>query len=421
LYNAILTRGHFPIAYKQADVILIPKPGKDKTNPANLRPISLTSVMGKNFERIINRRLQHKIETEELISASQAGFRPGKNTSTNLISIATNHALSTNSKKCRSITLSFDQEKAFDRMWHEGLVTDLLESGHWDPLTLRLIWSYLHDRRIRVFVNNRTPSQWKCTSAGTPQGGILSPTLYILRMEALLSAAYPEPMNPYSYADDLQLHSSNRTDEVVDQTLQVGLDLLEDTCREKRMKINPPKSGVLQVTRSRCPPPNLTIFGGPIPQVKEMKLLGVIFNSAGSASSHVKYLTKKTRNIVNSLRRLRKFPSLATAAYNCMLVPSVTYASAAWSASLTNDQLKQIRRIQDNAIKSMLGLPLWISSRYARAEAHERGLKLTDLMQQLTITARKELNSQGGENLTYQGHNHRLKGVAFPASILEQV
>lgn len=160
-------------------------------------------------------------------------------------------------------------------------------------------------------------------------------------------------MNPFGYADDLQLHSSNRTDQDVDGTVQDGMDTLEDTCREKRMI-------PLSSTRSHD-------FRRTDPTSERDETLG----SAGSASSHVKYLTTKTRNIVNNLRRLQMFPTLAAVAYTCMLVPSVTYASAAWSASLTNDQLKQIRRIQDNALQSMLGLPLWISSRYARAEVVE--------------------------------------------------
>lgn len=67
--------GTIPQQWKHAQVILIPKPGK-KLEVANLRPISLTSCLGKLYERVINKRLQDHLENNDLMPHNVFGFRP---------------------------------------------------------------------------------------------------------------------------------------------------------------------------------------------------------------------------------------------------------------------------------------------------------------------------------------------------------
>ena len=57
IYNSCLKTGYFPNAWKQAKVVMLPKPGKDLTKPTSYRPISLLPAMGKIFERIVASRL----------------------------------------------------------------------------------------------------------------------------------------------------------------------------------------------------------------------------------------------------------------------------------------------------------------------------------------------------------------------------
>ena len=62
IYNSCLKTGYFPMAWKQAKVIMLPKPGKDLTKPTSYRPISLLPAIGKVFERIIASRLSTFLE-----------------------------------------------------------------------------------------------------------------------------------------------------------------------------------------------------------------------------------------------------------------------------------------------------------------------------------------------------------------------
>ena len=81
IMNEVWRTGKFPEDWHKAVIIPIPKPGKDKTEATNYRPIALTSCICKTMERMINDRLVWFLESNNLISGNQAGFR--KNYSTN--------------------------------------------------------------------------------------------------------------------------------------------------------------------------------------------------------------------------------------------------------------------------------------------------------------------------------------------------
>ena len=71
-----------------------------------------------------------------------------------------------------------DISKAFDKVWHEGLIYKLHSIGIRGSV-LKWIKSYLHNRRQRVIVNG-IPSDVRELHAGVPQGSILGPLLFII-------------------------------------------------------------------------------------------------------------------------------------------------------------------------------------------------------------------------------------------------
>lgn len=80
LYNKVWVEGRLPISWKEAIIIPIAKPGRDPTNPANYRPIALTSHVGKIMERMIVERMTFYVENKGLLSLYQSGFRKGRGT-----------------------------------------------------------------------------------------------------------------------------------------------------------------------------------------------------------------------------------------------------------------------------------------------------------------------------------------------------
>ena len=89
LYNNIWVNGTFPETWRQSIIVLIPKSGKDTSNPQNYRPIALTSCLCKTMERMINSRLTWYLETNGLITNMQTGFPKRRGTIDHLIRLET--------------------------------------------------------------------------------------------------------------------------------------------------------------------------------------------------------------------------------------------------------------------------------------------------------------------------------------------
>ena len=101
-----------------------------------------------------------------------------------------------------SRVIALDISKAFDKVWHKGLIYKLMQTGMEEPL-LRILANFLQNRKARIRVNKTTGETFEL-KAGVPQGDVLSPTLFLI-----MCNDYPHPtQNEQSknfckqYADD---------------------------------------------------------------------------------------------------------------------------------------------------------------------------------------------------------------------------
>ena len=88
--------------------------------------------------------------------------------------------------------------KAFDKVWHEGLIHKLKSYGINSQL-INLLKDYLSNRKQRVLLNGKT-SAWKNINSGVPQGSVLGPLLFLIFINDL-----PDNLisNPKLFADDV--------------------------------------------------------------------------------------------------------------------------------------------------------------------------------------------------------------------------
>ena len=128
IFNDIWETGKFPESWELSTIIPFPKPGKDHTEPTNYRPIALTSCLCKTLERMINTRLIWYLESNNLISPVQSGFRSERGTNDNLIRLET-LIRDAFIKKEHVVAVFFDLEKAYDTTWRYGILRDLHELG----------------------------------------------------------------------------------------------------------------------------------------------------------------------------------------------------------------------------------------------------------------------------------------------------
>ena len=171
IFTNCLRRGLFPEIWKYANVVPVHKKN-EKNLKGNYRPISLLPIFGKMLEKLIYDSLYSHLISHELLNPNQSGFRPGDSTVNQLLSITHTifKAFDCNPPlDVRSVYL--DISKAFDRVWHDGLICKLKRCGVSGQL-LFLIQSFLKDRKQRTVLNGQS-SNWGDISAGVPQGSIL--------------------------------------------------------------------------------------------------------------------------------------------------------------------------------------------------------------------------------------------------------
>ena len=142
----------------------------DKQLTKNYRPIC-----AKLFERILFNNIYNYRISNNLITSNQSGFKPGDSTTNQLLYL-------------RHVCHVFlDMSKAFDKVWHEGLLFKLKQNGI-SGSVLKLLSRYLNERKQRVLLNGHE-SDWGIVESGVPKDLFLDHyyfwfTLTILRMES---------------------------------------------------------------------------------------------------------------------------------------------------------------------------------------------------------------------------------------------
>ena len=136
-------------------------------------------ICSKLFEKIIFKHLYNYLSTNNLITKNQSGFRPGDSTVNQLIDFVNEIHKSFDNKKSLELRAVFlDISKAFDKVWHEGLIFKIKQNGVSGKL-LALLSNYLMDRYQRVVLNGSV-AEYYTINSGVPQGSVLGSLLFLI-------------------------------------------------------------------------------------------------------------------------------------------------------------------------------------------------------------------------------------------------
>ncbi|GFU98370.1 RNA-directed DNA polymerase from mobile element jockey [Trichonephila clavipes] len=175
IINTCLKHRYFPTLWKSANVIMLPKPNQNHKLVNNYRPISFLCGMAKIYEKVILNRIKQHCDTINCIPPEQCGFRNNHSTIHQLIRV-TNIINEGYTYKFFTVGVFLDVKRAFDKMWHDGLIYKTIKLNFPEYL-VKIVHNFLKNRSFRVKVNFNFSNKG-FPEAGCLQGSCLSPHLY---------------------------------------------------------------------------------------------------------------------------------------------------------------------------------------------------------------------------------------------------
>ncbi|KAL7297549.1 hypothetical protein TKK_0009909 [Trichogramma kaykai] len=352
IFNSMFTEGDFPTSWKHSFLHFIPK-----SDGKNVRPIALTSCLCKLFETILKNRLQWWVEHKNILPENQYGFRKGKSTTDNMLNLALKIQEAFLEKK-DVLAASLDVMGAFDNINIDILLQKLSKIGC-SSATIKFIHFLTHKRKI--FTSSLPENTFRLVYKGVPQGGVLSPLLYIIYVSDI-SLCLQKSISISQFADDLCVYTkcadTSRGKSILQKAiiklknnlLDIGLDLAESKTVfvHFNLKNVPPGSSEIQID-------NCTIKSS-----ESLKFLGLHFDYKLNFDIHLNHVQKKCHRAMNILRFLCKTwwgssPITLIILYKSYIRSIIDYGLPIYFPS-KKKAVEKLERIQNSAIRTSLGL-----------------------------------------------------------------
>lgn len=377
LFNQSIATGSVPSDWRTAHIVPIFKKG-DKTNPANYRPVSLTCILSKAMEHIISSHIMNHLETNNILSDVQHGFRAHRSCESQLLLTFNDWATNLDNKE-QSDVIILDFSKAFDKVPHKRLQEKMSHYGINSNINT-WIMNFLSNRQQAVLLEG-AKSSYEPVTSGVPQGTVLGPILFLIYINDLSDNIKSKVR---LFADDAVLYRNIRE---ANDTLRLQEDL-NTLCKweeQWQMHFNPSKCVVLRVPGNRTPiKAKYSIHDETLLEVNNYKYLGVTINNKLKWDDHINNITKKTSSKLGFIQRnlARCSKNIKESAYNTLVRPNLEYCSSVWDPH--NKSLKaKLERIQRKAAR-------FVSKDFRRTSS------VTTMLQNLnwpTLETRRQVSS----------------------------
>ena len=359
LFHLSYSSGVYPTNWKLTNVQPVFKKKGNRSDPRDYRPIAITSILAKVMEKVIKQNLMIYLETNDLIHDRQYGFRSKRSTGDIMAYLSQQWSQSLHSfGETQAIALDFS--KAFDRVWHENLLSKLSAFGV-GPEMYRWIESFLTNRSIQVVLDGST-SDRLMINAGVPQGSVLSPILFLIYINDLLSTT----SNPiHGFADDSTLHHSYKFDKVPKKeevskarkdmvdTLSSDLTSIKEWVRANRVELNLSKTQKCRFSHKKSAiATSVSSITDELEETANLRVLGTNVTCKLLWSEHIMSVTKNAAKRLGFLRRCKKFfspPELAIL-YKAYIRPLVEFDSHLWVGAPPST-LNLVERLQKKAFR----------------------------------------------------------------------
>lgn len=343
LYDGCIRAGYYPMVFRDADVVFLPKVGKSNfTLIKSWRPISLLSCLSKGLDRILARRMSTLAITEHILNDQHFGALP-KRAATDLVACVVHDVEQAFSRGHNASLLTADVSGAFNAVLKNRLVHRLRMQG-WPHSLVTLIHDFMTDRTASTRMEDSSLPTTPL-ACGVPQGSPISPILFLLYMQPLLTRG--DTTVKFGYADDIAfLRTGKDTLETTAALSRDALDFLQ-WGRENAVSFDPAKCELIHFNKAGRWIPTKVKAGDFVvtPSTIPIRWLGIWLDPKLSFKPHAEIWGAKATRVASHLRSLNKVmkgsPASSTAkAGAACVIPVATYGADIWWPGLVKPSAK---------------------------------------------------------------------------------
>lgn len=317
------------------------------------------------MERVIYKHVYNHLINNNLLYEYQSGFLPKRSTVHQLIEIY-NTVLNSLEKRETCCFVFCDFSKAFDRVWHKGLLHKLNAYGIVGNL-YNWFRNYLSDRKQKVICKSSASSLLE-VSAGVPQGSVLGPLLFLIYINDI--GENLESLTQM-FADDTSLNYSNDNPREIQNVINRDLEAMNKWSQQWLMQFNPDKTEIMVF--SNIDKENELTFSlndQIIPVKQNHKHLGITLSDDAKWTSHINDMIKNITKHLNMLRKVKYRLSGYNIfkLYTVFIRPLFEYSCEVWdNCGVVNSN--RLEKLQLEAARIITGLPTFTSSDHLYRES----------------------------------------------------
>ena len=352
LFNRTIMAGKIPSAWKTAEVKPIFKKG-DKFSPGNYRPVSLTSVVCKIFEKFIRDQLCAHFNDNNLLAKDQFGFTKGRSCITQLLVTMSDWVGSLEDGESID-AVYLDLQKAFDTVSHDHLLHKLKVYGVGGRLW-KWIEDFLKGRSQKVNING-IKSEVILVTSGVPQGSVLGPILFLYFINDL-----PECVdcNVKIFADDTKAYSSVNENIESKFKVQNCIDNLVTWADTWLMKFNGKKCKIMHLGKHNPMHKYYMREGADVRALEATvveKDLGVFVDPGLTFEAHINNTVLKANRLSGLLIHTitNKSKEIMVPLFKSLVRPVLEYGNPVWSPHLRKN-IDLVEGVQRRFTKTIQG------------------------------------------------------------------
>ena len=347
LFRRSLDCGKLPRDWKRGVIKPMFKGGRS-CSPANYRPVTLTSVVGKIMERVIKEQLEIFLLRSGQEGSKQHGFTTKRSCISNLLTAREHWSWHLDSGSPVDV-IFIDFSKAFDRVAHRRLIGKLTAMGI-GGMVIDWIQDFLRDRTNQVEVNG-VKALPTTPISGVPQGSVLGPFLFKAFVNDLPSELSTDCL---LFADDLKIWAKLSAPED-HGLLQHGLNKLMEWTTRWMMPINSEKCACLHMGPGNPRAPYF-LDGKPVKVVEAEKDLGMLVASSLKSRPETDRKAGAANRMLWAIRRAFSTvtPEIFRIVYASHIRPILEYGLPV-SFPLTKGEENVLERVQRRATKIVKG------------------------------------------------------------------